>query len=74
MEIGRTEDFDYEKIKELEAELDDIHNKRTKGSQIRSKAQWIEDGEKERSTHHIFKIRKAAPIIKCNIRTQDIKQ
>ena len=29
MESGRTEDFDYRKLKELEAELDDIHDKRT---------------------------------------------
>ena len=49
MESGRTEDFDYRKLKELEAELDDIHDKRTKGAQIRSKAKWIEDGEKNTS-------------------------
>ena len=46
MESVRTEDFDYKKDKELEAELDDIHDKRTKRAQIRSKAKWIEDGEK----------------------------
>ena len=38
MKYGRTEDFDYTKLKVLEAELDDIHDKRTKEAQIRYKA------------------------------------
>ena len=73
MESGRTEDFDYRKLKELEAELDDIHDKRTKGAQIRSKAKWIKDGEK--NTSYFLRLEKqhqSSNVI--NIRTSDIKQ
>ena len=47
MEKGNlnTSSFDYKRIKSLEAELDDIHDKK-KGVQIRSKLRWIEEGEK----------------------------
>ena len=38
--------FDYKRIKTLEAELDEIHDKKTKGAQIRSKLRWKEEGEK----------------------------
>ena len=43
---GNLNNFDYKRIKTLEAELDEIHDKKTKGAQIRSKLRWIEEGEK----------------------------
>ena len=45
-ESGIAEDFDHKKLTELETEL---HYKRTKRAQIRSKAILIEDGENNTS-------------------------
>lgn len=39
--------FDHKRIKTLEAELDEIHDQRTKEAQIRSDLRWIEDGERK---------------------------
>ena len=48
MEKGNLNKFDYKRIKTLEAELDEIHDKKTNWGQIRSnsKLRWIEEGEK----------------------------
>ena len=37
MEKGNLNNLDYKRIKTLKAELDDTHDKKTKGAQIRSK-------------------------------------
>lgn len=64
IETSETEEFDYKKLKQLEAELDSIYDKQSKGAHIRSKAKWVENGEKK--PHHTFKFRKATLIIKRN--------
>ena len=38
-------DFNLRRKKELENELNDIYNLKSKGAQIRSRAKWINDGE-----------------------------
>ena len=46
LETGPSEKFDYAKIKLLETKLDSLYDHKIKGAQIRSKAKWIENGEK----------------------------
>lgn len=72
IETSKTEEFDYKKLKQLEAELDFIYDKQSKGAHLRSKARWVENGEKN---HIIYsKFRKATSIIKRNNGTFDFKQ
>lgn len=47
MEKGNNDDFlNYKRLKILETKLDTIYDKRSKGSQIKSKVKWIQEGEK----------------------------
>lgn len=52
-----TEEFDYKKLKHLEAKIDsiyDIYDKQSKWAHIRSSAKWVKMLKKK--THHIFSI------------------
>ena len=46
IEMTLTEKLDYDRLKILERELNEIYYRKTKGFQIRSKAKWIENGGK----------------------------
>ena len=43
---SNADNFDTKRKNFLENELDELYNSKAKGAQIRSKAKWINDGEK----------------------------